>query len=199
MSIHGDPLWVKNINILLKKDRLDEFFPSKLMTYEEKMNSISRFVLYTGLLLFLLKSKGYYLIASTIIVLFLGILSKNKTVNTVINKSITKSSMYDVTKMTKQVCSKPTKNNPFSNYNVVTSIKNKAPACPYDDVKDDINSKFNLPNNEYGDEYQFKRQFYSMPVTEAASDQTTFAEYLYGKKDRKVCKQDASVCTGRFP
>ena len=41
-----------------------------------------------------------------------------------------------------------------------------------------------------------ERQFFSMPNTNLVNNQKEFAESLFGKTNRKMCKSDPEVCTG---
>jgi hypothetical protein len=45
----SDPLWINDFNVLLKRDRLMEFFPAKDQTNEERVNAIVRLSLYVSI------------------------------------------------------------------------------------------------------------------------------------------------------
>ena len=51
----SDPFWFKKPEILLSKRNVLQFWPSKFQTYEERINSITRFVLYAGFIIGLQK------------------------------------------------------------------------------------------------------------------------------------------------
>ena len=55
-----DPFWAEDFSIIYRIDRIKEYFPSDDMSLEEKLNSISRFSLYLGILLYLYNNKSYY-------------------------------------------------------------------------------------------------------------------------------------------
>lgn len=59
-------IWIDNPAIILKKEHILDFWPKNEMSYEEKMNSITRFILYSCFLWFLI-FKSY-----KILILFLG-------------------------------------------------------------------------------------------------------------------------------
>ena len=99
-----------------------------------------------------------------------------------------------------EACVLPTASNPFGNFLLTDHADrpDRAPACEYDFVKDDIRREFNdgLPRN-VGDVYErqnSQRQFYTMPNTRSLPDTKAFAEFLYGNSGG--CKQDPSKCTG---
>lgn len=53
----SDPFWFEDMSILFSKDRLVEFFPTKDMSLSEKLNSITRFGIYGGILLYMYNKK----------------------------------------------------------------------------------------------------------------------------------------------
>lgn len=63
------PFWSNDPNILLKQPYIFEFFPTEIMTYEQKLNSISRLVILITLVSFVI-SRNYRLIIICIITLF---------------------------------------------------------------------------------------------------------------------------------
>ena len=56
-----DKFWYNNITILVNKDRLDEFIPTKEMSLNEKLNATVRLLAYISALLFLLTQNYNYL------------------------------------------------------------------------------------------------------------------------------------------
>jgi len=51
MEKRNDPFWSDDISVLYNQERLIEFFPTKDMNRNEKLNSLARFFIYAGLLL----------------------------------------------------------------------------------------------------------------------------------------------------
>jgi Family of unknown function (DUF5762) len=64
----SDPIWIQDFNILFKKERLTEFFPTKTQTNEERINSIVRLSLYASIVLSIYHSNVKY---SAIFIFFL--------------------------------------------------------------------------------------------------------------------------------
>ena len=46
-----DDFWYNDPSILISTDRLDEFFPSKVMTFEEQLNAFVRLMSYLSIIL----------------------------------------------------------------------------------------------------------------------------------------------------
>jgi hypothetical protein len=105
-----------------------------------------------------------------------------------------------------QLCQRPSKDNPMGN--VLLSDYNDQPnrpgACLYENVQDDVmkyvENTFPVSNTRSRSalpEYQRRaaaRQFISAPVSTIPGDQTAFAEWCYGKKNRPLCRDDPSMC-----
>ena len=51
LNVNTDPFWVNNPYILISADRLTEFFPNKLFSLDEKLNSIVRLGMYISIVL----------------------------------------------------------------------------------------------------------------------------------------------------
>ena len=60
-TVIKDEFWYNDPSILLKKNRLDEFFPTTDMTLEEQLNSFVRLLLYLSLILFLFRKNINYI------------------------------------------------------------------------------------------------------------------------------------------
>ena len=81
------PFWANNPTILLKKEYILELWPTQTMSFEEKMNAISRTVIFLTILAFLFTKKFSFLIIMlvTLAVLFsLYKLRKQKIVSSLI-------------------------------------------------------------------------------------------------------------------
>ncbi len=190
----GDKIWFEDFFILFNKNRLIEFFPNKIQSYNERLNSIMRFCIYTVLMISYVKNDWNYiyiiLIFGLIMILF-----------------------YDKNLMTKPVienfennCVRPTRQNPFMNATMGDylnikdgKIVDRGPACDVTDpaIKKDMDEKFR--HNLYTDvndifgKYNSQRQFYTMPSTTIPNDQEKFAKWLYGDMG-ETCKENGDYC-----
>lgn len=174
-------LWYNNPKVLF--DNMQEFFPNNNLTREEKINAIARFSLYYTVLVIVFQQDTKWLSISVLLLIIsygLGYYEK----------------FTDSTKT--DYCTKPTKDNPFMNFTItdLTDNPERAPACPYDDVKEDIKEQFSKgvvpdPADLWGKSIS-QRNFYTMPWTTATNDQTGLAKWLYGNSGE--CKNLGKNC-----
>ena len=139
------PFWGHNPNILLDKDYILEFFPVEQMTYEQKMNAVSRLVIVLTIVGFLMTYNFNLIIISFIILLFIYLLynfqKKEIRRKTYLENFDEKTDSPAIAALKQSgiskpefddVFDKPTVNNPFSNV-LVTDYDynpNKKPAGP---------------------------------------------------------------------
>ena len=160
----ADPFWSQNFKILFHKDRLVEFYPSTDMTYNEKLNAISRMFLYTGVLLLMYTGNTWpiYLIVggllTTYVMFHFHSKRKEQSRQEIAQKASNDVDDIDVDNESpqasdldsnladtaaelngenEQTCTKPTRNNPFMNYTVNEILDNptRPAACDYTDPK----------------------------------------------------------------
>ena len=147
------PFWSNDPTILLNKDYLFELWPSANMSFEEKLNAISRIVLFLTLLGFLFTRTIRILIvgiATLAIIFFLYRLRKTHVVKGMINNEVEGFSNNMTTNpvtlesVLKSNYVKQSKKNPFNNV-LLTDIgdypdREPAPPSFNPDVYEDINS-----------------------------------------------------------
>ena len=193
----SETVWFNKPKELFRSDKILQFWPNNNQTAAERVNSATRFILYSTTLLYLLRRDVRILVLGLMIISVLYILYKGDMVQEFVARPTNGGAS----------CELPTKDNPMSNY-LLGDSADKKPACYYPTVKplvkeylDDTipydcgRSRCSLP------EYQRNaaaRQFISSPVTTAVNDQTGFAEWCYGKKNRPMCRDDPSQCDPNF-
>lgn len=187
----SEPFWYKDIKVLFNKHKLIEFWPSKFQTFEEKINSLTRFILYSGLIISSYKHDTTPFIISLMLVVVLAFMTNNsKKLRQTIQENIMKSG---------EDCFEPTKNNPLGNQLPFDSLS-RLKACDSENVKGQISStlfnEFPTKNLSTFNINMQERQFFSMPNTDIVNDQKGFASWLYGDPNRKMCKSNPEVCTG---
>jgi len=182
-----DTFWYENPNILFMNNRLFQFFPNIKMNFNEKLNAITRFSIYLGILLYIYSGNYYYLYISIIVLLITYLLYKN-------NKSIEELD-NNVKKMDYVY---PTKNNPFMNP-LWTDIEENPNRIAYSDssshqnknVQKKINNKFNINlYRDLSDVFQkenSQRQYYTVSSTTIPNNQKKFANWLYSTP--QTCKE----------
>lgn len=157
------PFWSNDPNIILNQKYIFEFFPTENMTYEQKLNSITRFVVILTVVGFLFTQSIRLVIVSGITILSIFLLYRNHTEKISKRNSMKKENFTspnenrknlanDVLKVNnegppnfKEVFDSPSGSNPFSNV-LMTDYDynpNKKPAAPSytEDVNKSINNK----------------------------------------------------------
>jgi len=204
------PFWINNPNVLFDGNFILEFFPIETMTYEQKLNAVSRTVVLLSVFGFLI-SRNIRTILVGIITLFAVFLMyyyhkkesfKNQDRENFKNQAneTLRDNGLPINKA--GVFMNPTSNNPFSNV-LLTDYDynpNKKPAPPAfnDKINEEIKTETKRMINEInsdqpditkklykdlGEELEFEqslRQFVSNPSTTIPNDQTSFAEFCYG-------------------
>jgi len=183
----GDSIWIKDIEILFREDKLRDFFPNEAMTDYEKINSIMRFSIYFALLLYLMKDDSNYLyipVITGVIIYFLY------SVNTRNNRVEKIDDSFVEVRPRKANYRLPTKNNPFMNLSIMDygSSKVSKPALRNRNTTNTISAMFNKlfrNTNDLYDKDNFLRQYHTMPVTTVPDNRIKFAKWCYRSKSKK--------------
>jgi len=203
------PFWLYNPNILLDSRYINELFPVDTMSYEQKLNAISRSVIFLTLIVFIFTRSIRILIISGITLFSIYMLyhynekETEKTKETFENQANVILDRYNFTEKDKaEVFQEPQPENPFGNVLIpeYEYNPNRKPAPPSfnDNVNDTILKQAKKMVSELnpdqpdisdklftdlGDNLMFEqslRQFVSNPSTTIPNDQTGFAEFCYG-------------------
>jgi hypothetical protein len=176
-------LWYKNPSILVED--WQHFFPTHSLSRTQKINAIARFAIYYSLLIIIFKQDTKWFSISVVLLvlsLFLG----------------TTEAFSETNKKENSKCVRPTKVNPFMNFTLADymSNSNRASACEYDEVKDEMREEFTKdivpdPADLWGKNIS-DRNFFTMPWTQVVNDQTGFANWLYGNSGD--CKDKGINC-----
>lgn len=185
--------WFEDVGIIFQQ--MNRFYPTYQMTLVEKLNAIMRLSLYIGLVLTLVSRNYLYLYVPVVIGLFTWFIYNNQREN--IEKFFAE---YDYKNCdTDKPCVKPTVENPFMNFNLITDARDRPPACrSYNntEIQHEIEDKFNYNlYRDVGDLYSknnSQREYYTMPSTKVVSDQTSYAKWLYGQGP--TCKEEGIKC-----
>lgn len=196
--MNNDKFWLDDISILYRKDRLTEFFPSNEMTTIEKMNALVRLSIYAGILLTLFTKNYLYLYIPVITFIITGLIYYFQKDNPIMKMTTIDINLGRKPKENKNL-RKPTINNPFMNYNYITSNPNSGPAeKSYDnkkvqkEIKDYFNTNLYRDVSDLYGKNNSQRQYYTMPNTEVVNDQTKFAKWCYGTD--ATCKENTIKC-----
>jgi hypothetical protein len=188
--------WLYNPNVLFKLDEIYNIWPSSEMSFEAKLNSITRFVILLTILGYLL-TKNIKIVLSglvtlgAIILLFFIRRNKNK------KEGYTNADIYNILKTD---YTEPSINNPSMNV-LLTEIndnpqrKEAAPAFNpiveaniNEKTKQFVSKNFNDPTiderlfNDLGDNFTFEqsmRSWHPTANTTIPNDQKAFTDYCY--------------------
>ena len=186
----SDPFWFKKPEILLSKKNVLQFWPSKFQSYEERINAITRFILYTGVILGLQKKNTAPIVYSLLLIGCIVFVSKSD--NPILQKILIKTQLNSD-------CQLPTSTNPLGNQIPFDDV-NRKPGCKSFLVEDEITKNLfaEFPTNGLSNTNKdfIERQFFSTANTDIVNDQKGFASWLYGSPNKKMCKSDPQFCTG---
>ena len=191
-----DDFWYNDPSILISTDRLDEFFPSKVMTFEEQLNAFVRLMSYLSIILTAYTKNVNYIYLSLFSFIFSYLIYKNSDES--LSSKLKKEdfiSNYD----SKKNYILPTIDNPFMNVQFDDYIKNpqREAISKLNNYKNPnlnklIDQKFNYnlykDVSDIFDKNNSQRQFYTTPVTTIPNDQESFAKWLY--KTPPTCKEN---------
>ena len=181
-------IWIEDVEILFREDKLREFIPLDTMTDYEKVNAITRFSIYFSIILYILKDdiKYFYIPLLTCIVIYF-LYSVNTT-----NKRVDEIDDSYVEIKPKKVNYKlPSKNNPFMNLNITDygTSKMSKPALKGNRVNKIVSSYFDKMYKNTDDLHEketFLRQYYTMPITTVPDNRLKFAKWCY--RGKRKCK-----------
>jgi hypothetical protein len=204
------PFWSENPNILLNNDFLFEFFPVENMSFEQKLNAITRTIILLSLVTFFYTQSVRILFIGAVCIFFIFMLHKSKAADAKEIEEKKKGEGFEDTPAkqlykttdTMNVFQKPDSSNPFGNVLVTDYINNpqRKPAPP--SFNENVNLEIIEQAKEFvrksnpdqpditeklfkdlGDEYVFEqslRPFTSNPSTTIPNDQQSFSEFCYG-------------------
>lgn len=188
-------VWFDDPQQLLDISKLSQFWPTSSQTPDERVNSTSRFILYVALVIMCIQKDFRVGILAAVTI---GVLYAFYTSGMVIDMSLYKAQADDNV----GECVQPTVNNPMGNVLISDygTNPNRNGACFYPTVEHGVKKYLDdtFPTDVadiYGSRNGANRAFYSMPNTTIPNDQTGFAEALYGKKFRPMCRDDQSACS----
>lgn len=189
--------WTEDIQILLNP----VLIPTDSMIFDEKLNTLTRLVIFVCMIASLLLQDSRILLFMIILITVI-ILVHSYDVSLKKNVKEEFLNVNDLDVIDSSICVKPTKNNPMMNPNLIDIIDydqyNIDGACPIynDKVKEEVDDIFDrsmfLNATDIYNTGSSKRQFYTVPVSKLPSDQTEFAKWLYDRGD--TCKKTGDRC-----
>jgi len=189
--------WFDDPKQLIKADRVLQFWPTNKQSPEERVNAASRFVIYATCFLYLIRRDIRVFVLGATVLGVLYVMYKAKMIKETYGRPV----------FGGESCQMPSIDNPMANVLLTdfTDNPNRPPACDYSSVRpivrsfvddripyDAGRSRSPLPMYQKN---ASARQFVSGPVTSIPGDQTAFAEWCYGDKNRSLCRSDVGTCS----
>ena len=214
----NNSFWLENPNILFKSDQLSNLWPTPDMTFENKLNSITRLVIVLMIVGYLFTKNNKVLLSG---LLSLGAIVLLYTIK--IKKSIKKEGFTDnqLYNSIQSSFTQPTVFNPVMNVLLpeINDNPNRLKASPsfVPIVENEINNKTKefIVNNfkdpsigeklfkDLGDNFNFEQSMHAwhpMPNTTVENDQKSFVEFCYG--DMISCRDEENneiACVRNMP
>lgn len=182
--MNQDPFWKDDIMILLNKHRLVEFVPTSDMTTNEKLNALTRFLLYLGILLTLVYKSSEAIYVPIIGCVLIYLVHEHYPLTSSEQKGGTEN----------QDVQMPTKNNPFMNVLMTDYLDNpqRQPAGDIErsTVNKEVDKHFSKGlyrniNNIWSNNNS-QRQYYTNPSTTIPNDRDSFMNWCW--KTPYTCK-----------
>lgn len=191
-----EQIWFKDIKHLFTENNFNKFFPSKDMTFIEQLNTLLRMSIYFSILVFILRKDSSIFMIPIFIAAFTYFIYSIDSQNKVHENMYLDDKNLDKNIHTKEICQKPSENNPFMNVlmNEYTSNPERKKACNISntDVKKKAQKFFDrklyrsvgdIFNREASD-----RQWVTNPITTIPNDSASFGDFLYGTM-KNTCKE----------
>jgi hypothetical protein len=212
------PFWLNNPNILFKSGEITHIWPSSEMSFEAKLNAITRVVILITLLGYLLTQKNKFIFSGLLTLGAIVLLYMIKKTDG-IKEPFTSKDLYNIIKTD---FTEPSQTNPAMNV-LLTEIndnphRNQAAPAFHPIVEQDINEKtkqFVVQNfddtsaiderlfKDLGDNFNFDqsmRSWHSTANTTIPNDQKSFTDFCYG--DMISCRDETNnelACTRNMP
>lgn len=224
-TIENETIWYENPTILFSINSLTELYPKETMTQEQKINSITRLIVFLTFIGFIFLNNTNILISGIIAIIILNFLyciMKKRSSNNKMRETFSNSSAYE---QVKHNFTNPTIVNPNMNILLpeIQDNPNRLASAPSykKPVTEKINEEtkkfilsnfdnsqtireklFNSGENQFDsnnfDFEQSMRQFYTTANTKIPNNQAEFAKFCYG--NMASCRDgDVEMCSRNIP
>lgn len=214
----NNSFWLENPNILFKSDQLSNIWPTAEMTFENKLNAVTRLVIVLIFVVYLFTKNNKVILSGLLSLGAIVLLYTIKKKKSNKKEGFTDNQLYNVLKTS---FTQPTVTNPVMNVLLpeINDNPDRPRAAPsfVPIVENDINNKtkefiirnFNDPNideklfKDLGDNFNFEQSMHAwhpMPNTMVENDQKSFAEFCYG--DMISCRDEENndiACLRNMP
>jgi len=196
-----EKIWYEDLGAWFGPNNFHVILPMADMTTAEKLNALTRFFVYLGVILALLTLNYRYLFFGIVACLMAAALYEFD------RRRQGKAEKFlddqDLAVVDRTVCSRPTLDNPFMNPNLVSGEPrpqacNPSSAAIQESIQRNFNARVFKDGTDIYGRNASQREFYTVPSTTPGGDQGTFARWLYGTGP--TCKEgNGVVCHTRLP
>jgi hypothetical protein len=162
-----DSIWFKDTNVLFGKARLLEFWPHPMHTPAEKVNAMTRFAIYAGVLLYLMTRKTKYPVLAAVAIAVLTFYY---------HKLESEGRILKEARVAVPTTRASTLENPFGNPLVTEDESPKGEVVDTAIQEANFKAKVVMDFEDAWGTTSSSRQFMTMPD----HDPSNFAQYLYG-------------------
>jgi len=190
-------VWFDDPQQITRSDQVLQFWPNNEQTPEDRINSASRFIIYASCIIYLSRRDPRIFVLGSTLLGVLYVMYKGKMVKEGYGLNVRSDG---------RGCQMPTQDNPMGNVLMTdyTDAPNRLEACYYPSVKPMVKSYLDdripydagrsrsaLPERQRA---AAARQFITAPVSNIPGDQTAFAEWCYGSKNKRDCRTNPEMC-----
>jgi hypothetical protein len=198
-------IWYEDLAAWFTPDNYYVILPMDNMNTAEKLNALTRFFIYLGVILALVTLNYKYVFFGIVACLLSAALNefekrKQKQAEKFLDDN-------NLAVMDRKLCARPTTSNPFMNPNKLQASSDMdlpAGACNTSDpgVQASMSANFNAKVfkdvNDLWGRNGSQREFYTVPSTTLGGDQAGFAKWLYGTGP--TCKEGHGLtCSNKSP
>lgn len=177
--------WSDDISVLFDWDKLAEIIPKSEMNSKQKLNAISRLIIYGGIITYLFQMDSMTILVSVVGLFITYLLNKNI-------EEFKEESNLDEEEV--RSCKKVTQNNPFMNV-LPTDYENpqRLKECSHLDsktrkkIREAFEKRFPRDSDDIFGRNNSFRQFYTMPSTTIPNSRDKLQKWLYNS--RETCKE----------
>src|SRR3990172_5430040 len=190
ISNKEEQFWADDPGELYKNYKFLVIVPTKNMTKIQQLNALTRLILYIMVLCLLLSEAGLFIIVGIMILVFITLAHR---------LFYNAYNVYDLIDCDKNMCRRPTPNNPFMNPGLLEfGPENPPVACNVNDeeIKEDIKVNYDhmlfRDVSDVWERQNSQRNFFTLPNTAIPNNQTEFAKWLYWIPGFANCKESGN-------
>ena len=190
--MNNELIWYQDITHFITPANMLNILPVQSFTLEQKLNALTRFFIYLGVILALLRKDARYLMFGVIAaVVVYPIYEFEQRERRVAEQFLKKNNIEFANE---QPCTSTQIENPFMNPTIADIQYNpeRPAACPPDErIDENFNKRvFREVTDIWGKDYS-AREFYTVPNTTIPNKQGDFAQWLYGTG--ATCKEGNGI------